>query len=167
MFTILLKFVRVSFCSVHTLVDTVISNPWFSPFRHFYWFPVKWFSCLCHRTQNFLRCIQYNIRALRVILYGFLVPNQSANQSVNQSIDESAAKPLWSSVHVMACHLISAKPLPEPKFNQCWIIVSWTLSPQERISVKLEHDNALETVNEFENVVCKWQPFCLGLNALK
>ena len=47
--------------------------------------------------------------------------------------------------------------------NQWWFIVNWT--PWNKFEWNTNGNiNILIQENAFENVICKWQPFCLALN---
>ena len=63
-----------------------------------------------------------------------------------------------SSAQIMACRLDGAKPLSEPMLVCCsldhWNKFQWH-----------SNQNTIKQ-NAFENVVCKWWLFCLGLNVL-
>ena len=65
-----------------------------------------------------------------------------------------------SLVQIMACRLVSAKPLSEP------ILEYFQLDDEEQISVKsYQNSNIFIQQNAFKNVVCE-MAFCLSFNVL-
>ena len=49
--------------------------------------------------------------------------------------------------------------------NLCWNIVNWTLRNRFQWNVN-QNSNIFIEENMFENVICRWWPFCLGPNVL-
>ena len=67
-----------------------------------------------------------------------------------------------SLVQIMACHLFGAKPLSKPMLIY---FVSWTLRNQLQWNFNPNTKIFIEE-NAFENIIWKWWPLCIGLNAL-
>ena len=61
-----------------------------------------------------------------------------------------------------ACRLFGASDY----LNQCWNIVDWTLRKKLQSNIN-QNLNILIQENAVENVICEWQPFCLGINVFK
>ena len=61
----------------------------------------------------------------------------------------------------MACHLLCAKPLPEP------VLTYFQLNPQEQTFVKKKGKDIFIQENAFDIVICKTSSiFCSALNVL-
>ena len=63
-----------------------------------------------------------------------------------------------SLVHVVACRLFSAKA---NILNQCWLIVDWGF--KNNLHWNFSWNTNFIPQDNFENVVCKYQPFCFGI----
>ena len=64
-------------------------------------------------------------------------------------------------VQIMACHLFGAKPLSEPMLDY----FQWTLANIFQWNYN-QNKILLIQENAFENVIAKWQPFCLSLKKI-
>ena len=71
-------------------------------------------------------------------------------------------QPRPSLVQIMACRLAG----PSHYLNQCLNIVNWTLGNKLQWNFN-RNWNIFIQENALENVVCRWQAFCLGHNVLK
>ena len=105
----------------------------------------------CHGIMNHQQLYQF---VQQLILL-------TTKKAFNSSSPNAAYIHQWSEsilVQVMACHLVGAKPLPEPMMNVCQV------DPQEQTSVELKIKMQISSLMKLhlKRSSAKWRSFCPG-----
>ena len=127
------------------------------------WLLMPWFLPLPRKDFNYLHHI--SIKKLNMRHIYFLVSwNISSTKMVNSLRLGShlcVVEQGHSLVQIMSCCLFNAKPLSEPVLEYCW------LSLRNKLQRNLNWNSYIFIQKDaFENILRKWQPFCLSLNVL-